>query len=567
MTTEPQAAEVSALIALMLFGVALLPWVTYAIAEILLLAYRRAVVKSMGAARAAAPQAAGAVAFDGLADGVELVAQSAETEALNVTAHRGDGLIARFRRATKTATAVYGVAGLAYAILMAVAMAVRTDLHSAGSYFFLTVAYSWPVVMTTIIIGAPRRRWQMAIVLGYVVVFMTGGSVLPGMDVLFPIFMANLGATMVALVVRARRIRAVAPLVAAVLTIVGAAFVFLVGIAAAWGPEETTGENFPAPFLFFLILMTLLAAGPVASWLALRWIGTRYARKRTSDQALAMASVWLIFAGIQSTTFAYTDARWMLPGLIAFVVFLALASAGFAVARRRRTDGGSPAAARSAEVGPRLLVLRVFALGRRSRRLFDSVAARWRHIGSVQLIAGPDLARSTVEPHEFLDFLGRRLAGRFLASPEAVDAALSALDIEPDYDGRFRTTDFFCRDHTWRAVFGQLAAGSHVVLMDLRGFTTANAGCTYEVSELLNVVPLERIVLVVDKSTDERFLEGTLEDAWRRRAVSSPNRDTPVGRVRIFRESERGELNPDKLLRILCDAAAQPAREAVARAS
>ena len=57
---------------------------------------------------------------------------------------------------------------------------------------------------------------------------------------------------------------------------------------------------------------------------------------------------------------------------------------------------------------PTLLLLRVFALGHRSERLFDALSKRWLRAGSISMIAGPDLVTSTVEPHEFLDFINVR---------------------------------------------------------------------------------------------------------------------------------------------------------------
>jgi hypothetical protein len=128
-------------------------------------------------------------------------------------------------------------------------------------------------------------------------------------------------------------------------------------------------------------------------------------------------------------------------------------------------------------------------------------------------------------------------------------------------------TDFICRDHAWRTVFGRLAAGSDVVLMDLRGFSTGNSGCTYELSELLNVVPFERITLILDRLTDEALLTRTLEQARAQLRASSPNISAPVLRLQVFRETGRGSLDPDRLLQLLCDAAASSSREhPVARA-
>jgi hypothetical protein len=46
--------------------------------------------------------------------------------------------------------------------------------------------------------------------------------------------------------------------------------------------------------------------------------------------------------------------------------------------------------------------------------------------------------------------------------------------------------------------------------MDLRGFTRDNAGCVFELKELARMVPLERVVFVVDRRTDETLLMQTL---------------------------------------------------------
>jgi hypothetical protein len=120
----------------------------------------------------------------------------------------------------------------------------------------------------------------------------------------------------------------------------------------------------------------------------------------------------------------------------------------------------------------------VFSLGRRSERLFDALAKHWRHAGSIRLIAGPDLATTTVEPHEFLDFLSGKLARRFIDGPETLDLRISEMDLEPDRDGRFRVNDFFCHDNAWQMTLSRLVGDSDAVLMDLRGFSQENRGVT-----------------------------------------------------------------------------------------
>jgi hypothetical protein len=552
--TDAQAGEASGITGLVLIGLPFIPFVTVAISELLLWLYRRAVVRAMtdrASPGAVATVAASPRAVTVTQPDVELVVQTADAGGSAGTS--GGALYARFQRATTGTTVIYVLAGVVYAGLMALAMGVQSRTLSFASWLVYTVGYAWPAVLTAILImGWRGRRRRTAVISAYLVVFLLGtlATTLPLTgDYLLGILAANVAATIVGLIVRARRIHAVAPLVGAVVTIVGAALLFAFAVAAGWN-EPPPGQG-PAPemgaseaFLFLGILLALLTAGPVAAWFALRAVAAQYGRKRTSEQSIGMTALWLTFAGIQSTTFAFVNERWIAAGGVAFLVFYAIVAAGFRVLRGRGAND---------EQGPRLLVLRVFALGRKSRNLFDRFTTHWRHVGSVQLIAGPDLASSTVEPHEFLDFLRRRLGHRYLDSAESIDRALSQLDAVPDPDGRYRISDFICRDHAWRTVFHRLAAASDVVLMDLRGFSPANSGCTYEVGELLNVVPSDRITIVVDRFTDEAFLERTLADARARLAEGSPNLTATRLQLRAFRETDRQSLDPDRLFQLLCD--------------
>ena len=130
--------------------------------------------------------------------------------------------------------------------------------------------------------------------------------------------------------------------------------------------------------------------------------------------------------------------------------------------------------------------------------------------GRIDLIAGIDLAHRTVEPHEFLDFISGRLSRRFIDGSAVAEQRLRERDTRPDRDRRFRVNDFFCYDDTWKMVLSRLVRDSDAVLMDLRGFSRQNAGCVFELKELARMVPLERVVFVVDRRTDESLLAETL---------------------------------------------------------
>jgi hypothetical protein len=207
---------------------------------------------------------------------------------------------------------------------------------------------------------------------------------------------------------------------------------------------------------------------------------------------------------------------------------------------------------------PSLLLLRVFALGRKSERLYDALAKRWLRAGSISMIAGPDLVESTVEPHEFLEFLGGHLSRRFVRSDADLQRRLEAKQSGPDPDGRYRVNEFFCYADTWRHVMRALAAGTDAILMDLRSFSPSNQGCLYELEQLLDSVPLERIVFLIDDSTDQAFLERSLQGAWQHVRPDSPNRRITSPAIRLIHTRGQKGVDINGLLKLLLAQSSQP---------
>ena len=107
----------------------------------------------------------------------------------------------------------------------------------------------------------------------------------------------------------------------------------------------------------------------------------------------------------------------------------------------------------------------------------------------------------------------------------------------------------------------ELAAHSHAVLMDLRSFSPANQGCLFELGELLNCVDLERVVFVIDASTDRRFLETSLIALWSKLSAGSPNRGSasPVARL-LELEPQPTEPTLRRLFAGLCASFRTPGR-------
>jgi hypothetical protein len=423
---------------------------------------------------------------------------------------------------------VYGVAGIGHA-------AVTTFLYlvAAGMEFFplrtlvVTWVLAWPVVLTLSLAAAGRRLVTAGIYFGGLLGLFALARGLGRADGTWrdaPLLWATLVGvpTVFLLAFLHRRLRAVGPLVLVFMVAgVGGAHLATSLVATDAGLRAAAQFAVAAEVDAAVVLLGLALAGfalfGVLGWLSLGWIGRRYASKRISDQSLAVDTIWLLFTLNASLNLVFEGSLWPVAALSSFVVYKALAGAGFALARR----GATLAPARP---NYRLLLLRVFSSPGRSERLMARAGARWRYAGSIQLIAGTDLATTTLEPHEFLDFVRGKLAGRFVQDRAGLERQLRELDLRPDADGRFRVNEFFCHDDTWRMTLSRLVAINDAVLMDLRGFTPANQGCIYELRELVSVVALGKIVLVVDGSTDIPFLRRVLDDAWAALPAASPNR-------------------------------------------
>jgi len=243
-----------------------------------------------------------------------------------------------------------------------------------------------------------------------------------------------------------------------------------------------------------VILVGVLASAAVGALLF--FLVTRsYACKIVSEQWLVIASVWLYLAIAVASVFTPV-------GLPANLACLAVVGVGVAGGWRRLPRHQGP--------NVRLLLLRSFSLRERSNRLFQDLESLWRSIGSIQLVGAVDIALTTLEPHELLDFLRGRLGREFVHSPAEVDARLALFDHERDPDGRFRVNVIFCGgDSTWQYAVDRMLRDSDCVLMDLRGFSRHRAGCVFEIRCLAGSDRSFRTVFLVDESTDRGFVGET----------------------------------------------------------
>ena len=481
----------------------------------------------------------------------------------------------------------YALAGVLFALLMglsgffAFSQTQINYLRAAAhphQFWFMFWTFAWPIVLTINIVATASRRNRWLIVLSYFAVlvalgglvaltpteasFQAGHVTLPAWSGETPMRLVgkwnlfNFPPTLLFITFRHRRVRAVAPLVlsfmtvvsAGVLSIIVAAFLYQeTSVAAIAFASDTLGVSVLAAligyFLLLFIVACLLFGG--LGWRRLVWIRSNYQRKTVSDQSLGIDAPWLIFASFYAMMLAFAGPGWALAALVAFFIFKMAVNVGN---KRLRSKNDRTHHA------PALLVLRVFSLGKRGECLFDAITKHWRYVGNVRLIAGTDLALSTIAPHQFLAFVSGKLNQLFIRNEAAIDRSLAELDTRRDADGRFRINDFFCHVDTWQSVLARLVKSTDVALMDLRSLTQNNAGCVFEIKELLNVVPLGRLVFVVDDTTDKNFLKQTLTESWRELRSDSPNMGLSSSALQPYELSSLEHSKFQDLLRQLCAA-------------
>ena len=506
-------------------------------AWLLLWLYRRTVLRAMAAASAATGVPPPAPALRTSAAGPLQVRRIDSPSILPSAAS------ARARRSLAALGAVQLVGTLAYAAVFALAWTAFGDRQGfvPARFLWLALCYAWPGIVAigiAAVVSRSQRTWLaggyfllLALAAGYVRLRNPGVGF--GGLAFFWLYVNAAPSVLIAIFLH-RRVRAVGPLVVTFMLAALAGSQLLLSLAGAsdaglrFTVEAGALIGLGATGLFFGLMLAGFCLFGLAGWWLLKRLGERYRRRAMSDQSLVLDAVWLGFGIAQSITLSFQGWTWIFTGLVAFGTCKLVTRAGYSLGRA--AAGGR---------GPTLLLLRVFALGGRSERLFDALSKLWLRLGGITLIAGPDLVRSTVEPHEFLAFVGGDLSRRFVRDGADLTRRIETMAHGPDPDGRHRVNEFLCHADTWQDTMRALAAGADAVLMDLRSFAPGNQGCVFELEQLLAATDLRRVLLLVDATTDEAFLDRVLHDAWARAGAQAVALPAEVRVLRVTADASR----------------------------
>jgi hypothetical protein len=311
-------------------------------------------------------------------------------------------------------------------------------------------------------------------------------------------------------------------------------------------------------FLPIVLVVTLLLLhsrtsfrirGAVVGTFLSAFIGVRATVKRTeTDEAGAsirpaglalMGGAW-VAAALLMTPFRYAS----LPaprGLLFSVASLAFAL-GYLYWVQRTTTALERRYPYHAPLD--LLALRVFGSPNLSDFLYLTNA--WQWIGTRQMLDGPDTVGQRTA--DLINYYLGRVGDSIVEDAGELRKALADFRTQPDRELRFPVNSMQCSDATWKEALQHLLATADVVVMDLSSLSEENRGIAHELGRLVDQVPLQRAILLINDSTEMDVLTDILAQAWENMASDSPNRDTAEPRLRLYQIGGSSERSPDESL-------------------
>ena len=260
------------------------------------------------------------------------------------------------------------------------------------------------------------------------------------------------------------------------------------------------------------------------------------------------------------------------------------------------------------EANLKLLILRVFGINETAEFTFEGLLTYWQHFGSFFTVVDPSFLGSqkrqqnrlipllvatffafifltvafegVVEANPVLFYflvlvvtlLGavayvvlsmRQIDRGFVRSQADLRERLQRLEKRPrKLDLTFKSLPTMCYDNTWRMAVLEFINSSEVILMDLRGYSDERKGCEYEVDLLLDTVPIQRIVFLVDAPGLPQVQKLILE-RWEWLRTTSPNLDQGPTEALIYVSSKKNKEDIQGIMDILMDAAIRTGAKSV----
>jgi hypothetical protein len=145
---------------------------------------------------------------------------------------------------------------------------------------------------------------------------------------------------------------------------------------------------------------------------------------------------------------------------------------------------------------------------------------------------------------------------RFIRNLATLEGRVRAAEQQTGgWSGVFKGFPMYCYDNIWKRAVNRLLATSDVVLMDLRGFTPARAGCEYEVGVLIDQYPVKKIIFLVDQAETKKDVYELIRRRWMAMDAASPNRELRAPIVKTYAPGDEEKRDIPRILALLAASA------------
>ena len=250
-------------------------------------------------------------------------------------------------------------------------------------------------------------------------------------------------------------------------------------------------------------------------------------------------------------------------------------------------------------INTKLLILRVFLIGKTSAFTFRGLAKSWEHLGNYFTVADPSFYKATwkqrfnhtfplyiillfflytalVDPNReieeslfigfvFLLVIGNiifvinasiRMKQKFMSNAAELAKRLKKLERAPtDLYQTFRPEPVMCYDNTWKQAVDGLISSADVVLMDLRGFSETNKGCAYEVNVLFDSKAASHIVFMGYEDAVP-LIRNLIREQWAELSAKSPNLNLETPYTTLYTVSKEDNKDIQGIMNALLESAA-----------
>ncbi len=427
---------------------------------------------------------------------------------------------------------------------------------NVGRYLFSVLIYGFPFFQISMMLLTTTLKDKLILVGLTIMVYLIFATILWGrkqgadisfLDIFKPIIVINLIPFFMIYLFRINAIKSIGLMVFTFFIICFTGpFLFLYYLSQHpdvlnYVAGEFIQKGYSGTATFYMIPLLVFLCSIPLGWVILKGIRHLYVTKKLNDIQLNSDAMLIVYNMVYAMMMFSGNHRMALISLAAFPIYKCISFMVYFLLRKRMAQ----------EKIPKLLLLRVFRLGEKSRKLFARICRHWRYAGIIQIISGPDLATSTVDPHEVLAYIGGELKNFFCEDEASIQRNIDGVDIKADLDGTFRVTEFFCRDNNWKEVLQQLVKSNDMVLMDIRKFSPDFKGCQFEIKSLIQYFPIEKIIFVIDKDTQLDFTKSVFLEGFKEVNPSSPN-SVPPSKITFYKTDKQTIHDADGLLRIMC---------------